>query len=313
MTDLIWIREGWQTLEVERALYVDRGRDNIACDRDIVGPGGGTLLVKLKAAPTSPAPDPVATSVRGELDELMGRAEKYLAYNAAESGADIIICELLDALRLASRPSPVRVEGATDIVDEAACLIWAELCPGMVMQDEDRPHYEAAAKAVLAAPPQAADSALREALEPFVKAARIIQNRPQDYGSKRVAAFGGLEDAHDLYPRHFLKLLEIAFTPASIPDAPEEGKVREVWHTMDKLPEVGRKFICLYNDGSGAVMFWRHDDGYIDQEGDDCRLEPSKYDRWAYLPDELEFWCETRAEDPMTLALSSSSEEPRRG
>ena len=42
------------------------------------------------------------------------------------------------------------VIGASDIVDEAACLIWSELCPDMVMGDEDRPHYEAAAKAVLA-------------------------------------------------------------------------------------------------------------------------------------------------------------------
>ena len=43
-----------------------------------------------------------------------------------------------------------RITGATDIVDEAACLIWSELCPDMVMGDEDRPYYEAAAKAVLA-------------------------------------------------------------------------------------------------------------------------------------------------------------------
>ena len=46
--------------------------------------------------------------------------------------------------------SPARVTGAADIVDEAACLIWSELCPDTVMGDEDRPYYEAAAKAVLA-------------------------------------------------------------------------------------------------------------------------------------------------------------------
>jgi len=46
--------------------------------------------------------------------------------------------------------SPARITGATDIVDEATCLIWSELCPGTVMGDEDRPYYEAAAKAVLA-------------------------------------------------------------------------------------------------------------------------------------------------------------------
>lgn len=43
-----------------------------------------------------------------------------------------------------------RVTGATDLVDEAACLIWSELCPNTMMGDEDRPYYEAAAKAVIA-------------------------------------------------------------------------------------------------------------------------------------------------------------------
>jgi hypothetical protein len=51
-----------------------------------------------------------------------------------------------------------RVTGATDIVDEAACLIWSELCPDTVMSDEDRPYYEAAAKAVLALSPQGAST-----------------------------------------------------------------------------------------------------------------------------------------------------------
>ena len=47
---------------------------------------------------------------------------------------------------------PSRVTGACNQLEEAACLIWAELCPGMVMGDDDLPHYEAAAKAVLALP-----------------------------------------------------------------------------------------------------------------------------------------------------------------
>lgn len=74
---------------------------------------------------------------------------------------------------------------------------------------------------------------------------------------------------------------------------------------MDRLPDIGRKFICLFNDGSGAAMFWRHDGGYIDCEGDEYSSLSNSYDRWAYLPDELEFWCETRSEDSMTLVLPS--------
>ena len=57
---------------------------------------------------------------------------------------------LYDAYWNLVRASPLRVIGAINLVEEAACLIWSELCPGMVMGDADLPHYEAAAKAVLA-------------------------------------------------------------------------------------------------------------------------------------------------------------------
>lgn len=57
---------------------------------------------------------------------------------------------LTAAFETAGHAPTQRITGATDIVDEAACLIWAELCPGMVMGDDDRQHYENAAKAVLA-------------------------------------------------------------------------------------------------------------------------------------------------------------------
>jgi len=52
-----------------------------------------------------------------------------------------------------SASPPLRVTGASNLIEEAACLIWSELCPGMVMGDDDIPHYEAAAKAVLALSP----------------------------------------------------------------------------------------------------------------------------------------------------------------
>lgn len=53
-------------------------------------------------------------------------------------------------LRSPDPAQPSRVTGCVNQVEEAACLIWAELCPGMVMGDADLPHYEAAARAVLA-------------------------------------------------------------------------------------------------------------------------------------------------------------------
>ena len=67
--------------------------------------------------------------------------------------------DAIDALGMAaSAKTPTRITGAANIVDEAACLIWSELCPDTVMGDEDRPYYEAAAKAVLALSPQGAST-----------------------------------------------------------------------------------------------------------------------------------------------------------
>lgn len=40
-----------------------------------------------------------------------------------------------------------RIEGTCSLVEEASILIWCELCPGLIMGDDDRSHYEAAAKA----------------------------------------------------------------------------------------------------------------------------------------------------------------------
>lgn len=96
--------------------------------------------------------------------------------------------------------------------------------------------------------------------------------------------------------------------------AAEEGPCQSEWRTFDALPDVGHKFIALYSDGSGAVMFWRHDDGFIDQDGEDhAALNWRKdYDRWAYLPD-LEFWCENCPEDPMTLRLPDAPVSPKDG
>lgn len=42
------------------------------------------------------------------------------------------------------------------------------------------------------------------------------------------------------------------------------------WHIfpVDK-PDVGRKFIAVYNDGSGAQLFYAFDGGYLDVGGDE--------------------------------------------
>jgi len=79
-----------------------------------------------------------------------------------------------------------------------------------------------------------------------------------------------------------------------------------MWNAMDVQPESGRKIVALYDDGSGAQMFLVHDSGFIDCEGDE-RKELTHCDRWAYLPDDLEFWCEIRSEDPVCFPAIGES------
>ena len=78
---------------------------------------------------------------------------------------------------------------------------------------------------------------------------------------------------------------------------------------FESPPPVGCKFIALYSDGSGSAMFWRHDGGYVDSDGDDYDALSAGYDLWTELPQDKEFWCEIRSEDPMTLSLSPSDVE----
>lgn len=63
-----------------------------------------------------------------------------------------------------------------------------------------------AMRAILSLTPDSRMRGLEGALEPFVKAAKVIEARPQDY-ENRVAMIGGLVDACDLTKRHFADLL----------------------------------------------------------------------------------------------------------
>lgn len=88
-----------------------------------------------------------------------------------------------------------------------------------------------------------------------------------------------------------------------------EAETRLAWRPITERPNPGSKIIALYSDGSGATMFYVYDGGFIDTDGDDYAAAPDwlehNYDLWAYLPDK-EFWCEARAEDPMTLPVSDT-------
>lgn len=77
------------------------------------------------------------------------------------------------------------------------------------------------------------------------------------------------------------------------------------WHSANILPEVGRKIVALYSDGSGAILIYRYDEGFLDAEGYDLYGNefPDSIVLWAYLPTDFQFWCEVRADDPMTLTM----------
>lgn len=82
--------------------------------------------------------------------------------------------------------------------------------------------------------------------------------------------------------------------------APEGRQEAVAWISVsDGPPEVGSKFVALYDDGSGAGLYFRHDGGYISAEGEEADVL-SGVEAWAYLPAGFEFWCEGISE-PVTL------------
>lgn len=73
------------------------------------------------------------------------------------------------------------------------------------------------------------------------------------------------------------------------------------WHKMtDRQPELGCKFVALYDDGSGAWLGFAHDGGVIDADGDDYSRMP-KAEWWAYLPSGFRLVCEDYPEEAYTL------------
>lgn len=72
------------------------------------------------------------------------------------------------------------------------------------------------------------------------------------------------------------------------------------WHTFNEKPESGRRIVAIFDDGSGAHLFYVHDDGFVDEDGEDSPVGlESSYSHWAYLPRGVQLWCELRANDPM--------------
>lgn len=120
-------------------------------------------------------------------------------------------------------------------------------------------------------------------------------------------AFNGCKSSNDI------DAMQAALSAALAVD----GLALQGWRTFEDRPEPGRKFVALYNDGSGAAIFYAFDGGVIDSDGDEYygwNPDDASYDLWAYLPDTVEFWCEVRAEDSVSLPQppAVSDQEERR-
>lgn len=82
------------------------------------------------------------------------------------------------------------------------------------------------------------------------------------------------------------------------------------WKSLaEDPPPSGRKLVALYDDGSGARMFFRHDAGFIDSDGEECADLLGTYDLWTELPDGFEFWCEMREADPVVFRLPQETSD----
>jgi len=92
-------------------------------------------------------------------------------------------------------------------------------------------------------------------------------------------------------------------TARAAPEAEPSG-----WRNFLAAPASRRKIVALYNDGSGANLFYVTDFGeLIDSDGESANnLDDGGYGLWAYIPDAHRLWCEWRADEPMILPSAES-------
>ena len=74
-----------------------------------------------------------------------------------------------------------------------------------------------------------------------------------------------------------------------------------MWHPITEQPQVGKRIVSPYNDGSGAALFLVVDAGpsgeviFVDSDGDEYdKISVASHDVWAYLPDSMTLHFEDR-------------------
>ena len=95
---------------------------------------------------------------------------------------------------------------------------------------------------------------------------------------------------------------------AMIAARPAALEAQGAWKHSHEEPEIGRRHVRLYEDGSGAVLLVRHDTGLLDAEG--CDFEPhSNYPLglWAYTPNGFRLWAEDHGDNRLTVPAPPAS------
>lgn len=75
------------------------------------------------------------------------------------------------------------------------------------------------------------------------------------------------------------------------------------WQPWTKPPKPFRRIVALYNDGSGARIYFYAGDGQLFCGEDGCEYDWNDVDnliQWSYLPAGYRLWVEVCA-DPMTF------------
>lgn len=102
----------WLTkIDVERVLIVDRGRDVILCDRWVVGPEGGTLLVRMSGEDAMA----IAKTDFNLLVGLFNRRTKFDVIGITDEEFEAL-GRAIDALRSSSCGKPAEVKRGATIV-----------------------------------------------------------------------------------------------------------------------------------------------------------------------------------------------------
>jgi hypothetical protein len=218
--------------------------------------------------------------------------------------------EAFDAIEAAlAQPSEAQKDGAhwRDVLMGVAGRL--ELPRSVESGPPDDPMvYERAIDALEEAYETAEAERKEHAAARFKAEAALSSAKPGTVGGEVDAS--PIINAAEEYLRNALSPGTDDFAARALPSqehGPAQG-LGEGWRSTAERPDSDRKIIALFDDGSGANLFFTYESGLIDAEGTEYGWSQfSCYSHWTYLPDGFRLWCEDRDEDPYTFPAPSDS------